>query len=382
MGTSKLILISIGLVLLATCNISEAGRFRFQGPIVTVTLRDPYTSQQPQPQPAPGGDANINSNGEAGDRDGNRNGNENGAADTQTPESLPRKKRPWNRLRFGLHRNPSESSPFQCLSSLSPTILYAIRSINPLPNYFPALQSTSLTASYNYRDMKDKPNFIEGDMRLYSRKLGLDVDVGTSYNVQQNSAALAVRIGAMEDTSTATSTGTGTGSRGGGCFGMARFVLTQGKQYLQHVRAQYSINLPFAGVGSLAITPMYEFDSNTGGCTVVGYSQSGRTAAVLDLNLDRPTLSVKHALDQWNTIQPEISLWDAKILYNWNLALTGGSSIKTRVDPTEAIQVSWTDETRNGKWVTDFRLPLVSGANGNGSGALASDIRVRRQFVF
>jgi len=37
---------------------------------------------------------------------------------------------------------------------------------------------------------------------------------------------------------------------------------------------------------------------------MVGKGGSGRTAAVLDLNWDRPTLSVVHALDQRNTIQP------------------------------------------------------------------------------
>jgi len=71
-----------------------------------------------------------------------------------------------------------------------------------------------------------------------------------------------------------------------------------------------------------------------------------------------------------------------------------------RVDPIEAVQVTWVDEAGDGsgKWVTDFRLPLGTengGLNGvgNGSGNFGvgggkqgrgwkSDIRVRRQFVF
>lgn len=77
-----------------------------------------------------------------------------------------------------------------------------------------------------------------------------------------------------------------------------------------------------------------------------------------------------------NTISPEISLYDAKILYNWSVALDSGA-IKTRVDPCSAVQVTWIDQSLNGKWVTDFKLPLV----GN-PGPLAGDIRVRRQFVF
>jgi len=215
----------------------------------------------------------------------------------------------------------------------------------------------------------------------------MDCDIGGSYNVKENAAAVSLRVGSMDD-----SNGSGSGD-GGGCFGLARFVVSKGKNYLQHVRAQYKLNLPFASVGSVAISPTFDFDQNLAGCTMVGKSGSGRTAAVLDLNWDRPTLSVVHALDQRNTIQPEISLLDAKIMYNWSVALESGGSIRTRVDPTEAVQISWIDQGSNGKWVTDFRLPLVSNSSsdngkgsghgkGKGKGALASDIRVRRQFVF
>ena len=76
---------------------------------------------------------------------------------------------------------------------------------------------------------------------------------------------------------------------------------------------------------------------------------------------------------------------DAKILYNWSVALERGGSIRTRVDPAEAVQISWIDQGSNGKWVTDFRLPLVSNSssdNGEGSGALTNASRLSRQFVF
>jgi len=115
--------------------------------------------------------------------------------------------------------------------------------------------------------------------------------------------------------------------------------------------------------------------------------------------MQAPTLSVIHALDHRNTIQPEISLLDAKIRYNWSVRLNErGGSIKMRVDPIEAVQVTWVDEVGDGsgKWVTDFRLPLGTGnggLNGVGKGTgnsgggkqdrgWRSDIRVRRQFVF
>lgn len=119
--------------------------------------------------------------------------------------------------------------------------------------------------------------------------------------------------------------------------------------------------------------------------------------------MEAPTLSVLHALDYRNTctIQPEIGLRDAKIRYNFSKRLNErGGMVKIRVDPVEAVQVTWVDEAGDGgKWVTDFRLPLSTGnggLNGGGSGSggggtkggnkqgkeWRSDIRVRRQFVF
>ena len=62
------------------------------------------------------------------------------------------------------------------------------------------------------------------------------------------------------------------------------------------------------------------------------------------------------------------------------MALGDSGSIKTSVDPTSAIQVTWTDRSMNGKWVTDFRLPLSNSVNDGRP--LATDIRVRRQFMF
>ena len=86
-----------------------------------------------------------------------------------------------------------------------------------------------------------------------------------------------------------------------------------------------------------------------------------------------------------HVIAPEISLYNAKIVYQWNVALNSGS-IRTKVDPTDSVYVTWTDHSASGgggsvgggKWVTDFRLPLV----GTSIRALAADVRVRRQFSF
>jgi hypothetical protein len=77
-----------------------------------------------------------------------------------------------------------------------------------------------------------------------------------------------------------------------------------------------------------------------------------------------------------NIISPELSLYSAKIMYNWDVKLNSGS-VRTKVDPTSSIQITWTDKTANGEWETDFHLPLV-GVHG----PLAADIKVRRKIIF
>lgn len=58
------------------------------------------------------------------------------------------------------------------------------------------------------------------------------------------------------------------------------------------------MSLPFTTVGSFSVTPSYDFAKGEPACNIIGKSSSGRTAAVLDLNWDHPTLSVVHALDE------------------------------------------------------------------------------------
>mmetsp|Transcript_13673 Transcript_13673/g.25723 ORF Transcript_13673/g.25723 Transcript_13673/m.25723 type:complete len:403 (+) Transcript_13673:82-1290(+) len=391
-------------ILLITFLSCQAKRFQFQGPIVTLTLRDPNEATL-------GGSSTTGASAGAGISSGIRpnpaNRHTKDANDSQQngesndPNNLSQLQSPkywWKR--FQPHKQMTPLQNVLNLPSLSPTVLWGIRSLNPLPNYFPLLQSTSLTASYNYHDVRDKPNYIEGDMRFYSDKLKLDMDIGASYSIPQETTALSLRFG-------------GGGGGGGGSFSdsessaLLQIVIQKGKQYLNFIRGQYTWNLPpsfQSALSSLSITPTYNFPQKEAAVVLVGKSTLGRTAAVLDLNWSRPVLKVIHALDERNTIQPEICLYDAKIMYHWSVRLNDdGSSLKMMVDPTEAVQISWIDQARNGKWVTDFRLPLMSGsvvASGVGggkrgvggsigrnenvgvAGILQGDIRVRRQFIF
>jgi len=350
----------------ATCMLAlifplaaNARRFQSQGPILTLTLKDPY-HQEDRPS--------RNINGDDIEEEASAASSKSNPAEPSVPNAR------WWRRRANL-RSFSIADVFD-LQSLAPNLLYAIRTSNPLPNYVPALQQASLTAQYVYNELKGRPNYIEGDITFHTNKLnGINLDIGTSYNVADDVSAVTVRLGSSGDTASAAAASPN--RQAYGCFGTARFIVAKGKKRLSTLRASYHVHLPFQNLGEFTITPEYNFDTMLSSFTCVGKSGSGRTAAVLDVNWDNPTLSVVHAIDERNTIQPEISLMNAKILYNWSMQLKSGGILKTSVDPTEAMQITWIDQTRDGKWVTDFKLPLVVG-----QGPLAGDIRVRRQFTF
>eukprot|EP00979_Chaetoceros_neogracilis_P009356 scaffold2117_cov245-Chaetoceros_neogracile.AAC.4 len=393
------------IILLLECAPIESSKFQFQGPILTLTLKDPFEEERYQQHQL-----------EQQQEQSNNGKGKGHLANNDRHESAPASdsnKSWWKRFQPEPQIKPL-SNIFN-LPSLSPTILYGIRSINPLPNYFPLLKSTTATASYNYHDLRNKPNFIEGDMKLYSDKFNMDMDIGASYNVRQKSTALSLRLGSLPPPPALTDDDDDkmhehyssapqpliTVDKGSV---LLQAIISKRKSCFSFLRGQYNLHLPFTqSISSLTITPTYSFLNPTeeSQCSIVAKSGSGRTASILDLNKQAPTLSVIHALDHRNTIQPEISLLDAKIRYNWSVKLNDrGGSIKMRVDPIEAVQVTWVDEAGDGsgKWVTDFRLPLGTGNGGlngvgNGSGNFGvgggkqgrgwkSDIRVRRQFVF
>ena len=143
------------------------------------------------------------------------------------------------------------------------------------------------------------------------------------------------------------------------------------------------------------------------------------TQAILNLDYTNPTLTVVHPLNAWNTVSPSIAIYTARITYQWHVKLTpdGSSSLTTKIDPLDAITMTWTDPCQlgGGSWVADVRLPIggslaawqspAAGPHGSSSSsswdawptadsgggggrvsalatALTADIRIRRQFKF
>lgn len=246
------------------------------------------------------------------------------------------------------------------LSSLRPNMVWGIQSMQrPLPNWIPSLSSVGATIGYQYTDLKTLPSWIEGTAR-FSKKQG-ELQLDPSFEVRTGRANLLIKA-----------------SRGAS-YALARLGSNQ-KNLLEAVRASFLFNLPYASVSSVRLTPSIDVAKRDAACIVEAVTGgSARTKAVLNLQYHNPTLAVVHALDDRNTIAPEISLYNAKIIYQWTVALENGSSLRTKVDPTSSIHITWTDMSANGgSWVTDCKLPL----EGTGVNALAADVRVRRQFRF
>ena len=368
---------SLIVILPVLIPISDA--VRIAGPIVTITLRDPYFITTSK---TPASIVNASPN------------------DVSAIEKI----------------KPSAQSAFSSLSlsSLNPDVAYSIRSNDggPFPKLLPSLKMLSATAYYKYNVMRKLPHAISfyggfrirpfqllsrlprmtrssiesfeskatqqealiqssniPDLNEYADDRALNLSFSPTFNLNSKTVSGELKVWG-EDIKR--------------WSGTARLNLpypsseTKIKQLLSFACVTCKLLLPFNALSSLTVTPSY----NTAPSLypfrvqVTAESGAGKTSAVLSLNLDDPSLTLIHQLDERNTIAPEISLHTAKILYNWTTQLSSGM-LRTRVDPTNAIQVTWVDRAGSGRWVTDFKLPLDGTA-----GPLAADIRVQRQFEF
>jgi len=168
---------------------------------------------------------------------------------------------------------------------------------------------------------------------------------------------------------------------------------------VEYVRASLRLSTPSflrrfrnnRGKG-VTVMPSYDFKDGKARCILSGdVGSTGRTRAVLRLDVDESTLTLVRALDGNTIIAPTISLQSGKIVYDYHLDLDGdqsatsqtklGSSLRAHVDPSKGIILKWTDGIPGGAggscWVTECRVPLGEAA----SGTMAADVRVGRRWV-
>ena len=140
----------------------------------------------------------------------------------------------------------------------------------------------------------------------------------------------------------------------------------------------------------VTVTPSYDFIEGKARCVLSGdVGSTGRTRAVLRLDVDDSTLTLVRAIDGNKIVAPTISLQSGKIVYDYHLDLDVdgnesskvGSSLRAHVDPSKGVILKWTDGVPGGAggscWVTECRVPLGVSA----PGPFAADVRVGRRWV-
>lgn len=227
----------------------DAARFAVTGPVLTITLKDPATSSR------------------SGSSSSSRSFND---------ESSPS---------WGLN-----------LKELQPTLNWSVQSKSkPLPNWLPSLQSIRSSLGYNYQEShKYIPSNLESEAVFASSRSffkGISLKVQPSYEFRSKRGVLQLQATkgassyALAQFTTTTSTTT-TGKK------RRRWLTTLLKGCLQ-------IDLPYASVGGISITPSYDWTRNKPSCTLEAMTGSQRTKAIVQLEYENPTLSIAHTLAEW-----------------------------------------------------------------------------------
>jgi hypothetical protein len=197
----------------------------------------------------------------------------------------------------------SSSSPrskWLDLNNIRPNLHWSFQSTSkPLPKWLPSLQSLQGTVGYHYDQMKRAPTFLEGGVKF--RKGDVELDILPTYQVKSQRTTLMLQV-----------------SKGPNLFGMAKFR----DAALELIRACYQIDLPYASVGAIRVTPTWNVMRGEPSCVLEGTTGSQRTKAVVNLEYQNPTLTVVHALDDRYVL---------KFLTNYSLSYLFGRPCFVRI---------------------------------------------------
>lgn len=75
-----------------------------------------------------------------------------------------------------------------------------------------------------------------------------------------------------------------------------------------------------------------------------------------------PVLTVKHKVDDKNTVEPSISLKTGNMAYGWIRKINGGT-VESRLTPGQKLDITWEDNGANGVWSTHAEVPLENTKN-------------------
>jgi hypothetical protein len=240
------------------------------------------------------------------------------------------------------------------VSEFNPSLQWQVESLQqPFPILIPSLKAVNAGLGYSYNNLKRIPSFFECAAR-FATTAG-ELLVQPTYELKNDRATLTLKA-----------------SRGPSSL-TARL---SNNKLLETVRASFLCDLPLVSLSSIRVTPTLNVPERDLACQLEATTGGlGRTKAILNLEYRNPTLSVVHSLKN-HQIAPTINLYNARITYQWNASF-GDSLLQTRVDPMDAIHLTWRDECSSGTWATDVRFPLSSAAKQE-----SVSVRIRRLFRF
>jgi hypothetical protein len=185
--------------------------------------------------------------------------------------------------------NNDESSPSWGLDlrELHPTLNWSVQSKSkPLPNWLPSLQSIRSSLGYHYQDSyKYIPSNLESEAVFAASSRffkGVSLKVQPSYEFRSQ-RGFSLQLQATKGTSS---------------YALAHFTST-GKSWLKLLKGCLQIDLPYASVGGIRITPSYDVTRNEPSCSLEATTGSQRTKAIVNLEYQNPTLSIAHTLAEW-----------------------------------------------------------------------------------
>ena len=141
------------LILTVLLKTTEAAKFSVQGPVLTVTLKDPQPSHPLE-----------------FDRD------------ATVAEA------------FAATKQEESGNKWVDLSSLRPTLFWSLQCNSPpLPNWLPSWTSARTNVGYRYDELKRLPTFVEADLQFRSEKLNTELQVQPSYEVKNRRTNLLLQ---------------------------------------------------------------------------------------------------------------------------------------------------------------------------------------------
>jgi hypothetical protein len=296
-----LLLLSALLLLSSWAEGSRASppKYTTTGPVLSVTLRDPRSSIA------------------------NSGGSNGGSSSTSTRASTSASS---NKSDASLH--------VTSLSNVDPSCTWSIQSNGPpFPRRFPSIQSISAALDYQYSVLKALPSSISGKLKLggfFNDRVKMQIqpslqvksgikDLNIHVATENEDHMAWVRASSSSRKSSSNIGGLVSSSHNNSLHVLTNILLQYiiwklimindnaltyfssfggfYHQTLDQVQTSHKFTLPFTAISSVTISPSYDFRKASPTFLISGISESGRTATIVELNMDDPTLTVVHALD-------------------------------------------------------------------------------------